>query len=418
MGSVALITFAGRQQRMEILTSYVKRAIEAGIIDEWHVWDFTRTATDREWVTREFGPVRYMHAEAHYMHRGNVSSFASFRMEAVIGSDLHLAVLPEDDPEHFYEIVIGGWDNRQSALRRLPRKDLSSFEREEGLLWVNITPGVLSSGCPNDVVLQVDQSGVPTLHVNGVHVGTWPEIKLSSPAAVMVRGGFGSDLELTDVKATIRRYIGKPDEKFPYYLSYEYYAKKLKDFSDHLFLKCDDDIVFMDLTKLSDFINFRRENPNYLVISANVVNNVACAYWQQASGSLPMELGVFEYPPDYGGSLWQDPNRANSLHDFFLQKEDKSLPLGERIVETKGRLSINFISWLGRDLRHLAIRRLSDERALTIELPAFLSRPIGIFSDFMVSHLSFGPQEKGLHVDRLLAGYRDLMERTLSRQAG
>ncbi|MEZ2126924.1 MULTISPECIES: hypothetical protein [unclassified Sinorhizobium] len=400
---------------MEILTSYVRKALDAGIIDEWHVWDFTRSPVDREWVTREFGPARYMHADVPYMHKGTVSSFSSFRMEAAISGDLHLAVLPEDDPDHFYEIVIGGWDNRQSAVRKLRRDELYAFERNNEVLWVHPTPGVLSPGCPNDVVLQVDAAGVPTLHVNDVLIGTWPYIKLTSGASVMVRGGFGSDLELKDVKAPIRRYVGQPNEAFPYYRSYEYYARNLEEFADTVFLKCDDDIVFMDLSKLSDFINFRRENPNYMVVSANVVNNVACAYWQQASGSLPLELGVFEYPPDYGGSLWQDADRANSLHDFFLQREDKSLPLGKRVVETTGRVSINFISWLGRDLRHMGIRGINDERALTLDLPAFLNRPVGIFSDFVVSHLSFGPQETGLHVDRLLAGYRDLMERTLSR---
>src|SRR3954468_23776474 len=60
MAPVILVTFAGRQKRMEILTRYIHSAMDAGIIDEWHVWDFTRSQDDHEWVTREFGPVRYM----------------------------------------------------------------------------------------------------------------------------------------------------------------------------------------------------------------------------------------------------------------------------------------------------------------------------------------------------------------------
>ena len=53
------------------------------------------------------------------------------------------------------------------------------------------------------------------------------------------------------------------------------------------FLKCDDDIVYLDIDKLGDFVEFRRTNPNYVVVSANVVNNGVCAYFQQEAGSLP-----------------------------------------------------------------------------------------------------------------------------------
>jgi hypothetical protein len=401
---------------MEILTKYVRKALDAGIIDEWHIWDFTRSADDRNWVTEEFGPVRFMNSLVPYMDKGKVSSFAPFRMEAAITNDLHIAILPEHEPEHFYEIVVGGWDNLQSGLRKLPRNQLQSFDRSgEGQLWLQPTPGALSPGMPNQVVLKVDEKGVPALRVNNVLIGEWPQIKLQSQASVMVRGGWGADLEICDEHAPVRRYIGEPNEQFPYYRAYDYYAKRLKDHAETLFLKCDDDIVYMDLDKLGAFINFRRENPQYLVTSANVVNNGVCAYWQQSAGAIPGNVGDFELPPGgYGGSLWQSAERANALHDFFLQTPDKHLPLPSPVMEWKERLSINFISWLGKDLKHLGIRRIIDEKALTIDLPAFLDRPNAVFSDFMVSHLSFGPQEKGLDVDRLIAAYDALMREKLS----
>jgi hypothetical protein len=136
---------------------------------------------------------------------------------------------------------------------------------------------------------------------------------------------------------------------------------------------------------------------------------------QQVAGAIPEELGHYEMPPNgYGGNLWQSGKRANALHDFFLNSSVKHLPLPSPVVETTERVSINFISWLGKDLRHMGIRRISDELALTIQLPAFLNRPIAIYSDFTVSHLSFGPQEEGLDVDRLINAYGDLMKERLS----
>jgi hypothetical protein len=411
MAPVILITFAGRQKRMEILTRYVHSAMEAGIIDEWHVWDFTRSREDHEWVTREFGPVRYMGADAGYQANGSVSPKQPLRMSASITNDLHVAVVPNDDPEVFYELVIGGWGNSHSVMRKLPRAGLVNFDRNNiPPIWSKPTLGILSPGTANQLVLSVDGDGVPSLRVNDVALGQWPELNFSAGAQIMVRGGWGGNLELGEVRSRIQRFIGNPGEQIPYWQAYDYYARRLKTFSDSLFLKCDDDIVYMDLDKLSDFVEFRRNNPKYVVVSANVVNNGVCAYFQQQAGSIPAAVGDFERPPGgFGGTLWQSAEKAATLHDHFLQTPDKRLPLPEKVVDWTERQSINFIAWLGRDLVHMALPKGDDERALTVDLPALLDRPTAIYSDFMVSHLSFGPQEKGLDVERLIAAYDALM---------
>src|SRR5262245_50417307 len=81
MAPVILFTFAGRQRRMEILTRYIQSAMDAGIIDEWHVWDFTRSQDDHEWVTREFGPVRYMGSAAPYQSVGSAARNQPLRLD-------------------------------------------------------------------------------------------------------------------------------------------------------------------------------------------------------------------------------------------------------------------------------------------------------------------------------------------------
>lgn len=415
MTPVILVTFAGRRKRMEILTQYVRQAMKDGIIDEWHVWDFTRSPADRAWVTDEFGPVRYMSPEAPYQFKGTVTPRSSFRTSAKIDHDLHIAIIPNDAPENCYEIVVGGWSNRQSVLRKVAPNDLNNPARNDSLIWFSSTPAVLSPGQPNQIALTIDSDGTPALQVNDVIIGKWPELTLSSGASVMVRGGWGASLELCDVTAPVRRFVGNLNEQTPYWQAYDYYARRLPQFTDALFLKCDDDVVYLDIDKLSEFIDFRRSNPKYFVVSANVVNNGVCAYWQQEGGSLPETLGHFERPPGgFGGTLWQSPERATELHDFFLAMEHKYLPLPTHVVEWKARHSINFISWLGKDLLHMALPKCDDELALTVELPTFLDRPSAIYSNFIVSHLSFGTQEKGLDLDRLIDGYDALMRTKLS----
>ncbi len=411
MTPVILVTFAGRQKRMEILTQYVRQAIDLGIIDEWHIWDFTRSQEDHEWVTEEFGPVRFMGSAAPYQAKGSLSPRSSFRTAARIKSDLHLAIVPHGEPDKCYEIVVGGWNNSHSVLRKIGRADLKSFDRpEEAIIWRRSTPAILSPSVENQVVLTMDARGVPTLHVNNILIGRWPELDLGAGAEVMIRGGWGADLEICDVSAPVRRYVGNPGEKMPYWQAFDYYATHMQQFADTIFLKCDDDIVYMDVDKLSDFIEFRRANPHYFVISANVVNNGVCAYFQQAAGSIPESVGHFERPPGgFGGSLWLSGETATRLHDFFLQKGDQDMPLPTKVVDWRERQSINFIAWLGKDLLTMALPKGDDEYYLTVDLPTFLNRPTAIYSDFVVSHLSFGPQENALDVERLIHGYQRLM---------
>ncbi|MBX9459291.1 MAG: hypothetical protein KL863_26390 [Rhizobium sp.] len=415
MAPVILITFAGRQKRMEILTQYVHAAMDAGIIDEWHVWDFTRSQDDHEWVTRTFGPVRYMGANAGYQAHGSVSPKQPLRMSASITNDLHVALVPNGDGDHFYELVIGGWSNAHSVMRKVPRSGLSTQDRNNvPQIWTRHTPGILSPGGANQVVVSIDGDGVPMLHVNNVMIGRWPDLNLVGGAQIMVRGGWGGNLELGDVRSRVQRFVGNPGEHMPYWQAYDYYARRMKSFQDSIFLKCDDDIVYLDIDKLGDFVEFRRTNPKYLVVSANVVNNGVCAYFQQAAGSIPASVGDFERPPGgFGGSLWMSAERAEMLHDFFLSTKDKRLPLPEKVVDWTERQSINFIAWLGRDLVHMALPKGDDEKTLTVDLPELLDRPTAIYSDFMVSHLSFGPQEKGLAVERLIAAYDALMRDAL-----
>lgn len=416
MAPVILVTFAGRQKRMGVLTQYVRRALELGIIDQWHIWDFTRSSEDHAWVTREFGPVRFMGSKAPYQDVGSITRLSPFRASVGITNDLHIGVLPNDDHQHFYEFVIGGWSNQASAMRRNARGQLAHLDREDANnLWLRVTPGILSPGSANSVVMNLASDGALELAVNDVTVGRWGDLGGLAGARVMIRGGWGSDLELCHTNAQVQRYIGNPNEKMPYWQAYQYYAKRLSQFSDALFLKCDDDIVYLDIDRLSDFIEFRRRNPNYFVVSANVVNNGVCAHLQQLAGQLPNELGEFEHPPGgLEGSLWQSGERAIKLHEFFLQSQNKHFPLPARAVEWNERQSINFIAWLGRDIRHMALGQGDDERLMTVDLPAYLGRPCAIYSDFTVSHLSFGQQEKGFDFDPLVDKYDALMRRKLS----
>jgi hypothetical protein len=78
-------------------------------------------------------------------------------------------------------------------------------------------------------------------------------------------------------------------------------------------MKCDDDIVFIDLYKLPNFINFIRNN-NHDLVFANTINNGVSAFFQQNKFELiPKTLMDLEYPPNgLCGSLWESGKKAES----------------------------------------------------------------------------------------------------------
>ena len=99
---VILTTFAGRKDRMELLTWYANTAIERGIVDEWHVWDFTRQRSDALWLRQQFPSVRLTPSEG--------DEYFSTR------SNLHLGTEPVR-----YELSVAATNDVIIGLRRVLR---------------------------------------------------------------------------------------------------------------------------------------------------------------------------------------------------------------------------------------------------------------------------------------------------------
>jgi hypothetical protein len=117
-----LVTFAGRKDRMSLLTRYVDAAIARGLIDEWHVWDFTRNADDARWLRERF-PVVQMTPGAGEEYFSLPKTLAlrgaarSLKFSVCAPSDVHIGLRRRGGGAS-YEIVLGGWSNRASAVRR------------------------------------------------------------------------------------------------------------------------------------------------------------------------------------------------------------------------------------------------------------------------------------------------------------
>jgi hypothetical protein len=186
---------------------------------------------------------------------------------------------------------------------------------------------------------------------------------------------------------------------------YRHYRRE--DHEGGLFLKLDDDIVYLSLDRLAAFVDFRVAHPEYFLVSASVVNNGVCAHFQQQRGAIPPSLMELPYPDrGFCGRLWEHADLAERLHDFFLDDPGRFDIAGVDIAPD--RLSINCVAYLGSDLDALVDVGDDDEQDLSVTIPRRLQRRNAIFHPMLASHLSFFSQEGGMDVARLLDRYRAL----------
>ena len=417
-----LVTFAGRRDRMQLLTRYVDEAIERGLIDEWHVWDFARNADDSAWLRERF-PVTQATPNsslAYYRSPRRLDlqdAQANLRFSVRATNDAHLGLRRVSGEGPDYEIVLGGWNNMASAIRRFDGQDalIDVASRDPNLtpIVIRSTAGLLPEFDFLEVELEIGEQGL-NVRVGGESVLRDPAPVNRGVFEVLYRTGFGANGDwrfAAFAECRERRFVVGPEAHFPadamfYTRAYQYYNANAAEYADAVILKCDDDIVYFDLDKLEEFIAFRRSREEFFMVSANVVNNGVCAFFQQRAGVIPQEDDVFELPPNgLCGSLWNDGAKAERLHRLFLNRPDRFTAAAGEPIEWNQRISINFVALLGKDLVFIPDVMSDDEHDLCYGVRKRAKRHNCIFPRFVASHLSFWKQEPGLKAPEILSGY-------------
>jgi len=433
-GKTILVTFAGRRDRMELLARYVEAAIERGLIDEWHVWDFARNASDALWLQERFPVVQatpnYGLTYFRATRRLEVgSSGARLKAKVRATNDVHIGLKRASGRGPDYEIVIGGWGNRASAIRKFREAgellDMARRDPSVAPTIVRDTPNVLPEFGFVSIALNVGRQGL-SVAIDGEALMRDSEPIEPGEFDVLYRTGFGAngDWRFADFEARpMRRFSVGPELYYPkdamfYTRAYQYYGANADEFANDVILKCDDDIAYVDLEGLARFVNFRRKHEEFFLVSADVVNNGVCAFFQQAAGVIPHGDDRFELPPGgLCGSLWSDGAKAERLHRFFLSNRARFQGALRPPVRWNERVSINFVALLGQDLKFIPDVMRDDEHDLCYGVRKRTKKENCIYPQFTASHLSFWKQDAGMNVAALLEAYRALADETLNAPA-
>jgi hypothetical protein len=189
---------------------------------------------------------------------------------------------------------------------------------------------------------------------------------------------------------------------------YRHYADP--DYAGTVFVKADDDILFMQTERYGEFVAAIEANPD-TVVSALTINNGA---------STRAEPGLWRRYKTLGIPLLEvhtDVRFAEMAHGYFFENSAKILAQPVKLVDTEDWVSINMVGFghavmaamapqlgspspspiAGRDFT--ATDRLGDEGALNLF-------PRKILKGFTAAHLGFGPQQPSLdQFDRWRADY-------------
>lgn len=179
-------------------------------------------------------------------------------------------------------------------------------------------------------------------------------------------------------------------------------------FQDHLLVKIDDDIVFLETDSWTKFVAAIEANPDHIV-SAKVINNGACTatepgIWrrfEKLATTLPVSLR----------DVYKCPEYADMSHNFMFQHWRELLNQPVELIEPQSWLSINVIGYnwqMASRIFHLLNTKPQHGAFDSVgpEIPeGTTTQPVGdegavnilprrICQGFLAAHLSYDPQHK------------------------
>ena len=219
---------------------------------------------------------------------------------------------------------------------------------------------------------------------------------------------------------------------------------------DTIYLKIDDDVVYIDENLFTKFIDFRKKSDVPLVYP-HIINNIISSPLLQKMGVLKlttdwnhdyMVIDTWKntinriennikglqgkLPSDYVVTnllsqneilcpiSWGDVNYSKECHLSFIEilksKKVDSLYTENIILSNYDPMSIQCCSWIGKDLKKYTTDfgevGSEDEPWMSVYLPLWLENPNVIFGKSVVSHFSSYNQENFLIESGILEKYK------------
>ncbi|MGC4994849.1 hypothetical protein [Nocardia salmonicida] len=187
---------------MELLVRYVAEAMRRNLIDEWHVWNFSRNPADDQWLREQFPVIGRSPDNLEYFPAGQLTAARGDLALPRSGGARrpHSAgTAGGDGGDPAFEYVIGGWSNQPTVLRDVENRELLvRDDADRRVRWSPIedvpTPGILSATAFRDIELSIDTTEI-VLRVDGAEIIRSSGTRSSDVYDIHVKTGYGADGE-------------------------------------------------------------------------------------------------------------------------------------------------------------------------------------------------------------------------------
>jgi len=398
--------FSGRKQNLEILIKYLKKALELKILDEIHFWNYTRNSNDEQYL-KTISNLKRTSSKSNneYIQIFTPVIDNSFTFEITYSNKVFIKIHNEKQ-NIYYEIVLNELDNNlnlvQCSITKNNNNELCSLSQSTKNFIDNFDKKTITVCiCENKLIVILNKQKIITCEIK--------ENIIIDNIFIKTGNNSSGNILYETVKNHHFYFMDTCDKTWKNY--YNYYDNAI--FKDDIIIKCDDDIVFIDLNKLPQFIDFiKNKGDEYDLIYANTINNGVCAHFQQNKYELiPKDLMILEYPPEGRcGTLWESGEKAEILHNYFIENNQKFLnyDYNNDIIEITSRFSINFIGYKGNKwykIKDACLHNNEDEYNLTFDYVKNRGFKNILYADFYVSHLSFFSQTHAMNIDDLISKY-------------
>jgi hypothetical protein len=305
-----IFSIFAKTSNIELLIIYLKRAIEMNIINEVHIWNYTCSIEDENRIQKISNIQRTTSvSNGKYIHIYTPFIDNHITFYVIAANDIHIKFLYSQDE---YEIVIGAFSNTRSMIR-INKQDKCVYykknitnEYQKIKIDVYIENNQVYVKINNKLFMCVDCDGECDSEVDNMI------------SQICVKTGYGSVgyfyYELINNHGF---YFMDTCDKTTYNDMYYHYSSI--EHTDDVILTCNSEIVFIDLLKLPNFIEFiRSSNNNYNMVFPNIINNSIVGYYlQNKYNIIPKNIVCFEYLKN--GCLLKSGPCSDLLHDFFLK---------------------------------------------------------------------------------------------------
>lgn len=198
------------------------------------------------------------------------------------------------------------------------------------------------------------------------------------------------------------------------------FFKYAKDVNS-VYIRLDDDIVYLEPDFFKNMFKFRIENPEPFVIFGNIINNAVISHLHQRNKLLNIDYPQYVWYNCFDPVGTKDHKFCEHIHNRFIE-DVKCDELNKWktsfniwiLYPPNERVSVNCLSWTGKSFDALGdfLNRedlVDEEQWLSVEAPKQVNSYNLIYNNAIASHYAFCTQRKLLDSDTdILQKYKEL----------